>query len=183
VALRDITEQKQQQDQLRALSMSDELTGLHNRRGFLMLAEQHARVAQRQGEPFAIVFADLNGLKTINDTLGHEAGDRSIRSAAAVLRNTFRDSDVISRLGGDEFVALLVDTDSTMQKTIAGRLLQGLARHNLNEVPALRLSLSIGISFFEPAHPLSVADLMVEADRLMYADKRRQRRPPVFPGS
>jgi diguanylate cyclase (GGDEF)-like protein len=159
--------------------MSDEMTGLHNRHGFLMLAEQHARLAQRQGEPFAIVFADLNGLKTINDTLGHEAGDRSIRSVAAVLRQTFRDSDVVSRLGGDEFVALLVNTDSAMQETIAARLLQGLAVHNLNEPPALQLSLSIGISFFKPASPLPVAALMIEADRLMYTDKRRQRRLPA----
>jgi diguanylate cyclase (GGDEF)-like protein len=177
VALRDITEQRLQQDQLRAMSMSDELTGLNNRRGFLLLAEQHARVAQRQGEPFAIVFADLNGLKTINDTLGHEAGDRSIRAAADVLRETFRDSDVISRLGGDEFVALLVNTDSAMRDTIAGRLRQGLAARNVHEAPALQLSLSVGISFFEPGAPLPVADLMIEADRLMYADKRGRRLP------
>jgi diguanylate cyclase (GGDEF)-like protein len=175
VALRDISEQKRQQDQLRAMSMSDEMTGLHNRRGFVMLAEQHARVAQRQGMPFAIVFADLNGLKTINDTLGHEAGDHSIRSTADVLRQTFRDSDIVGRLGGDEFVALLVNTDAGMHDNIAARLKQGLSAHNVREAGARHLSLSIGISFFDPEHPLPVSELMVEADRLMYAEKREHR--------
>jgi diguanylate cyclase (GGDEF)-like protein len=175
VALRDISEQKRQQDQLRAMSMSDEMTGLHNRRGFLMLAEQHARMAQRQRTPFAIVFADLNGLKTINDALGHDAGDQCIRSVADVLRRTFRDSDIIARLGGDEFVALLVNTDSAMRDTIAERLREGLARHNLHETPARHLSLSIGIAFFDPESPLPIAELMVEADRLMYAEKRGHR--------
>jgi len=182
VALRDMSEQKLQQDQLRALSMSDEMTGLHNRRGFLMLADQHARVARRQGSPFAIVFADLNGLKTINDTLGHQAGDRSIRSVADVLRETFRDSDIIARLGGDEFVALLVNSEPAMRDTIVARVRQGLAGHNANQDPALHLSLSIGISFFDPEGPLSVADLMVEADRLMYAEKRAHRRVYSGPG-
>ena len=182
VALRDMSEQKLQQDQLRALSMSDEMTGLHNRRGFLMLADQHARVARRQGSPFAIVFADLNGLKTINDTLGHQAGDRSIRSVADVLRETFRDSDIIARLGGDEFVALLVNSEPAMRDTIVARVRQGLAGHNAHQDPALHLSLSIGISFFDPEGPLSVADLMVEADRLMYAEKRAHRRVYSGPG-
>jgi diguanylate cyclase (GGDEF)-like protein len=175
VALRDISEHKRQQDRLRAMSMSDEMTGLHNRRGFLMLAEQHARMAQREGVPFAIVFLDLNGLKTINDTLGHDAGDQSIRSAAKVLRATFRDSDIISRLGGDEFVALLVNTDPATHDAIGARLRQGLIAHNVHEVPAHHLSLSIGISFFDPERPLPIAELMVEADRLMYAEKRERR--------
>jgi two-component system, cell cycle response regulator len=182
VALRDISEQKRQQDQLRALSMSDEMTGLYNRRGFLMLADQHARVARRQGGPFAIVFADLNGLKTINDTLGHQAGDQSIRSVAIALRETFRDSDIIARLGGDEFVALLVNSDPAMRDAIAARLRRGLARHNAPEEPARHLSLSIGISFFDPQRPLTVAELMVDADRLMYADKREHRRLYNGPG-
>jgi diguanylate cyclase (GGDEF)-like protein len=179
VALRDISEHKLQQDRLRAMSISDELTGLHNRRGFLMLAEQHARVAQREGVPFAVVFLDLNGLKTINDTLGHDAGDQAIRATAKVLRTTFRDSDILSRLGGDEFVALLVNTDPSKHDTIAARVRQGLIAHNAHEVQAQHLSLSIGISFFDPEHPLPVAELMVEADRLMYAEKRERRRVGV----
>lgn len=176
VALRDISEQKRQQDQLHAMSTSDELTGLRNRRGFLMLAEQHARVAQRHGTPFGIIFADLNGLKTINDTLGHEAGDQTIRGAADVLRDTFRESDIIARLGGDEFVALLANAEPGMHAAIVARLYNGLAKHNAAEALGRRLSMSVGISFFDPAQPLPLTELMVEADRSMYADKREQRR-------
>jgi diguanylate cyclase (GGDEF)-like protein len=176
VALRDMTEQRRQQEQLRAMSMSDEMTRLHNRRGFSLLAEQHARVAHRHKLPFGIVFADLNGLKDVNDSQGHEAGDQMIRSVADVLRKTFRESDIIARLGGDEFVALLPNADPSMRNTIAARLRDGLAEHSAPAAPAQRLSVSVGITFFDPEHPLSLSELMVEADRLMYADKREQRR-------
>jgi diguanylate cyclase (GGDEF)-like protein len=176
VALRDISEQKRQQDQLHALSTSDELTGLRNRRGFLMLAEQHARVAQRHALPFGIIFADLNGLKAINDSLGHEAGDQTIRAAGDVLRDTFRESDILARLGGDEFVVLLANADPGMQQAIAERLQVGVGAHNARLALPRRLSLSVGIAFFDPAQPLPLGELMVEADRLMYADKRERRR-------
>jgi diguanylate cyclase (GGDEF)-like protein len=176
VALRDISEQKRQQDQLRAMSISDELTGLHNRRGFLMLAEQHARVAQRARAPFGIIFADVNGLKPTNDSMGHEAGDRMIRAAADLLRDTFRESDIVARLGGDEFVALLANAEPSMRGAIAVRLRDALTARNAGEDPARRLSLSVGISFFDPQQPLPIIELMGEADRSMYADKREQRR-------
>jgi diguanylate cyclase (GGDEF)-like protein len=176
VALRDISEQKRQQDQLHAMSTSDELTGLRNRRGFLMLAEQHARVAQRHALPFGIVFADLNGLKAINDSLGHEAGDQTIRAAGDVLRETFRESDILARLGGDEFVVLLANADPEMQSAIVERLRAGVSAHNARRAPPPRLSLSVGIAFFDPEQPLPLGELMVEADRLMYADKRGHRR-------
>jgi diguanylate cyclase (GGDEF)-like protein len=175
VALRDITEQKHRQDQLRALSMSDEMTRLHNRRGFLMLAEHHLRVAKRQGTAFAIVFADLNGLKEINDSLGHEAGDQAIRSVADVLREAFRESDIVARLGGDEFVALLANTTPSMHDTIMARLQAAISNCNARDASA-RVSLSIGITFFDPERPAPLDALMIEADRLMYTDKREQRR-------
>jgi diguanylate cyclase (GGDEF)-like protein len=176
VALRDITEQRRQQEQLRAMSMSDELTRLHNRRGFLMLAEQHVRAAQREGTPCAIVFTDVNGLKAVNDSFGHDAGDQLIRSAADVLRVTFRESDIIARLGGDEFVALLGNSGPATHGTIVARLTAGIDEHNAYATPVDRLSLSVGITFFDPERPLPLPDLMVEADRLMYADKDQQRR-------
>ncbi|HEY3253573.1 MAG TPA: diguanylate cyclase [Polyangiaceae bacterium] len=176
VALRDLTEHRRQQDQLRAMSMSDELTRLHNRRGFSVLAEQHARVSRRHKVPFAIVFADLNGLKLVNDSLGHEAGDQMICSAAEVLRMTFRESDIVARYGGDEFVALLANADPSMQEAILERLRACIEERNAVDIPRLPLSLSVGISFFDPDHPLSLPELMVEADRLMYVDKREQGR-------
>jgi diguanylate cyclase (GGDEF)-like protein len=173
VALRDLTDHRRQQDQLRAMSMSDELTRLNNRRGFSVLAEQHARVSRRHKVPFGIVFADLNGLKLVNDSLGHDAGDEMIRAAADVLRKTFRDSDIVARLGGDEFVALLVNADPSTRDAVLERLRACIEERNAVEVPGPALSLSVGITFFDPGHPLSLSELMVEADRLMYVDKRR----------
>jgi diguanylate cyclase (GGDEF)-like protein len=173
--LRDVSEQKRHQDELHALSISDELTGLHNRRGFLVLAEQHARVSHRRSAPFAIVFVDLNGLKAVNDSLGHEAGDQMIRDAAAVLLNGFRESDILARLGGDEFVALLADADPANPAAIAERIDTALAKHNMISATLPPLSLSVGISFFDPQRPASIAELMTDADRLMYENKREQR--------
>ncbi|HEY0971402.1 MAG TPA: two-component regulator propeller domain-containing protein [Gemmatimonadales bacterium] len=92
---------------LRTMSLRDDLTGLYNRRGLLTLAEQQVRVASRDRRGFVLLFADLDGLKGINDTHGHAAGDRAITDAAALLRETFREADIIARLGGDEFVVLL----------------------------------------------------------------------------
>ena len=108
-------EHESQSKQLAALSTTDELTGLHNRRAFMNLAEQHARLALRRREPFSVMFMDLNGLKLINDHLGHEAGDRAIREAAVLLKRTMRDADILARLGGDEFVALLDGGVETVQ--------------------------------------------------------------------
>jgi len=176
VALRDLTEHRRQQEQLRAMSMSDELTRLNNRRGFSLLAEQHARVSRRHKVPFGIVFADLNGLKLINDSLGHEMGDQMIRSGADVLRRTFRESDIIARLGGDEFVALLANADPSMHDAILERLRACLAERNAIDVQGPPLSLSVGLTFFDPSHPLTLPELMVEADRLMYLDKRQRGR-------
>src|SRR6185369_5039973 len=104
--LEDITDRKHAEEKLRELSVSDELTGLANRRGFMLLAEQQIKLAQRTGKGLVLVFADLDRLKWINDTLGHAEGDRAIQDTALILRNSFRTSDIVARLGGDEFVAL-----------------------------------------------------------------------------
>jgi len=176
VVLRDVTEQKRHQDQLRALSISDELTGLHNRRGFLMLAEQQALISLRRRSSFAVVFADLNGLKKVNDSLGHEIGDQMIRDAAKVLRDVLRESDILARLGGDEFVALLADARTDMSGTIGERIERALARYNLTRGAAPVLSMSIGMSFFDPQSPVPISELMTEADRLMYENKRAHHR-------
>jgi diguanylate cyclase (GGDEF)-like protein len=173
--LRDISEQKRHRDELQALSISDELTKLNNRRGFLMLAEQHARVSQRRRAPFAIVFVDLNGLKQVNDTYGHEAGDRLICAAANIIRDAFRESDILARLGGDEFVALLPDANPDVRETLVARLEGAVAKNNMTSSAPVPVSFSFGIAFFDPLHPAPVAELMVEADRLMYENKRQQR--------
>ena len=103
--LRDITQQRATAERLRDLSLSDELTGLLNRRGFLSAATAQIDAARQTRAPLALLFTDINGLKQINDELGHEQGDRTIQDAACVLRDVFREGDIVARLGGDEFVA------------------------------------------------------------------------------
>jgi diguanylate cyclase (GGDEF)-like protein len=160
---------------LEALSATDELTGLHNRRGFITLAEQHFRVALRRQQPFAILFIDVNGLKAINDHLGHELGDQAIRETAAVLKRTMRDADITARLGGDEFVVLLDGCTQHSIDSVFARLKRELDSLYEDQSRLYRLSLSYGASFFEPARPRSIEQLLANADQRMYARKRERR--------
>lgn len=107
-AIRYAIERQRVQATLQSLSLLDDLTGLRNRRGFFTLAEQHLKMAHRTGQPFLLAFIDLDGLKQINDTLGHPEGDLALLETASVLRDTFRQSDILARLGGDEFAALAI---------------------------------------------------------------------------
>ncbi|HEY3819139.1 MAG TPA: diguanylate cyclase [Polyangiaceae bacterium] len=174
VTLRDVTDQRQHADELRALSLRDELTQLYNRRGFLALAEQHVKTAIRGGQPFTLLYADLNGLKRINDELGHVVGDRAITDAARVLKNTFRDSDVVARLGGDEFVVLIADAGPANGDVLIRRLRDATRAHNKPGGP-YRLSMSIGLAFYDPHEPQPLHDLIAAADQRMYSAKRGPR--------
>src|SRR5437588_1422229 len=104
--IQDITERKRAEAALQSLSLVDELTGLYNRRGFLAVTEQHLAAIRRNKKMPVILYADLDGLKVINDSLGHHEGDRALVKAAEIFRETFRSSDIIARIGGDEFVVL-----------------------------------------------------------------------------
>jgi diguanylate cyclase (GGDEF)-like protein len=172
---RDVSELRQRSDHLASLSVTDELTGLYNRRGFLLLAEQHLRLAARTRATFAVLFADLNRLKTINDTLGHEVGDRAIRGVARVLRRTLRDSDILARLGGDEFVALVSIPSASAVGAVVRRIEAALAEENAKS-PLFELSLSLGQALFDPDSQRSLDDLISEADGQMYARKVDSRR-------
>jgi diguanylate cyclase (GGDEF)-like protein len=156
------------------MSVTDELTGLYNRRGFVILAGQHQELAMRESSPFAIMFADLNGLKKINDSMGHAVGDFALRRVAAVLKASVRDADIVARLGGDEFVILLHQADLTNVDLVGARVRQRLSEDTTPGEGVGTLSVSIGTAFYTPDHPASVAELLVEADRNMYVDKQRQ---------
>ncbi|MBL8269736.1 GGDEF domain-containing protein, partial [Steroidobacter sp.] len=160
---------------LRKESTLDELTGLSNRRGFLMLAEQHAMLAKRTGEHFVVAFIDMDRLKPINDTLGHQAGDAAIAETAAALRICFRDSDILGRLGGDEFAALLPATSDNSEAAIRERLRDELQVRNAQPNRRFSLSVSIGIIATDPQHLLSVEEMLAQADALMYVEKQRAR--------
>ncbi len=157
-----------------ALSFLDTLTGLHNRRGFVVLAEHHLRIATRSQRPMLVLFVDLDGLKSINDDLGHQHGDAALAEAAAVLRETFRDTDLIARLGGDEFAVLAIEAADQTAEVLATRLQSRIVAHNLDDGRDYQLSMSVGLCHFDPVHPLPVEDLLHQADSLMYAEKSRK---------
>lgn len=163
--------------QARALqedSVTDSLTGLLNRRGFSVIAEQEMKTATRTQRELLLFFVDLNGMKTINDTLGHAVGDQALVDTAKLLRAVFRNCDVIARLGGDEFVVLATDAVSSASKAIQARLMAAVDRRNEEPSP-FKLSISIGVSVFDPAQPMTLAQLLSQADERMYAHKQTGR--------
>lgn len=157
---------------LRSLSLFDDLTGLYNRRGFTTLAEQHLKVARRKDEHCLLIYADLDGLKQINDTHGHHEGSAAIRHAADILRDTFRQADITARLGGDEFTVLLTDAPPMDTERLRARLQTNIDKFNQTNGQLFRLSMSVGIALFDPSSQTTLDELMNEADRLMYERKR-----------
>lgn len=161
---------------LRAASLTDDLTGLYNRRGFFTLARQHLELARRARQLLALIFIDLDGLKQINDTYGHAAGDRALRQSAAVLRATFRASDILARLGGDEFAALAMVSRGADPQAILLRLHAHLTESNAQSTEPGSLSMSAGVTVFEPDGSLSLEEVVTVADSAMYERKREKRR-------
>ncbi len=157
-------------DLLTNLSLVDELTGLRNRRGFFELAEQALKSARRERHLLGLFFVDLNGLKQINDTLGHRMGDQALRETADVLRNTFREADIVARLGGDEFVALAhVQQDTS---ALRERLREQLSLLNCSQDRPYTLDVSIGTTLVNAASDESIEELIARADADMYEEKR-----------
>lgn len=161
---------------LRSLSLVDELTGLYNRRGFLTLAVQQLKIADRLGQCMMLLFADLDGLKWINDNLGHGEGDMVLKETADIFRETFRESDIISRMGGDEFTILVMETGDESAAAVTKRLTDNLEAHYAKRELPYRISISIGIAHYDPAAPCSIEDLLEKADARMYAQKKAKRK-------
>jgi two-component system cell cycle response regulator len=171
-SLWDVTENVR----LRELSLHDELTGLHNRRGFIALAEQQLKVARRSDTGLVMLFADMDGLKGVNDTFGHDAGDDALRELARLMRDTLRDSDIVARVGGDEFAALLIGVDEEAANLVVERLDEALLNRSAEGVARYRLEASIGCVRYDPEQHTSLSTLIAKADELMYAEKQRRRR-------
>jgi diguanylate cyclase (GGDEF)-like protein len=163
-------------DRLQQQSMTDELTGLYNRRGFQLLAEHQIKLALRSGRSAAILLADLNGMKAVNDTYGHEAGDQLLLDATRVLRGSFRGSDIVCRLGGDEFVALAVDATPAALELLRHRIQAKVDEVNAEEGRRCRLSMSIGIGAWNSAVHRTLADVLADADAKMYEAKAAARK-------
>ena len=163
------------QDHLRALSITDELTGLSNRRGFFAFAQQQMKQARRNGERMVLFFADLDDLKTINDTFGHVAGDRALADAARIFVETFRDSDIIARMGGDEFAVIMGNAPDSGIETVRKRLEKHLEKYNSRRDGSFRLAVSVGLTVFDPAKPVTVDELIRQADARMYEQKQQKK--------
>jgi len=172
--IRDITERKRTEEQIRLLAIVDTLTGLFNRRGFITLAEQQLKTAYRTEKKQLLFFIDLDGLKVINDTYGHDEGDHALQKTAMILKQTFRESDIIGRLGGDEFAVLVVDDDE-LQKNILKRLKERIKEESTVSDVSYKISMSIGVAEYDPSRPCKVEELMLEADRLMYIQKKEKK--------
>lgn len=170
----DITARKQMEEKLLNLSITDELTGLYNRRGFFNLAGHLLKLANRSKSRLFLLYADVNDLKMINDAHGHNEGDAALSAVAAILKGSFRDSDIIARIGGDEFVVFPVGDSTSCVEVIAGRLKRAFDLFNRGS-RRYRLSLSFGITYYDPEHPCPIDHLLGQADKAMYGQKRLKR--------
>ena len=175
VVSKDITNYKIAEEKLHDLSLTDELTGLHNRRGFFTLAEQFLKLARRQKQGIYMLYADLDNLKEINDTFGHKEGDRALIETANILKRNYRDSDVIARIGGDEFAMIPIGTAKDHINIITSRFEKCIETYNSTSDRKYKLSLSYGLAYYDPEQPCSLDELLMQADKTMYEHKQRKR--------
>lgn len=169
--LRDLAEMAESELSAIHLATIDDLTKISNRRGFIALAQNSISLCARQGTPVSMVFLDLNQFKPINDTFGHQEGDRALIAFADLMRKSFRDSDVFARIGGDEFAVLLTNTQKQLADEIVTRFRKLVEAHNFEAARGYDLSFSDGIVSLNPGQDCSVDDLLQEADVLMYEKK------------
>ena len=170
-----VTELEHANERLRNLSLTDELTGLNNRRGFMVLATGLLKFARRVGYASCLLYIDLDSLKLTNDSFGHIVGDTLIIHFSNILTETFRDSDIIGRLGGDEFVILIIDATESDLNEIQAHLQSNVDNHNLKSGKQYAISFSMGVIRVQPDSKISMEDLLAQADKAMYEHKQRRR--------
>lgn len=164
------------QEKVRTMAVTDELTGLYNRRGFFSLVEKLLQLCKREKKGIFMLYTDLDGLKKINDTFGHKEGDIALIDIANILRNNYRESDIIARIGGDEFVVIPIGTTEDSAKIATSRLQKSIEIHNSEINRSYKLSLSFGIAYYDPENPCSIDELLVQGDKLMYEQKRHKQK-------
>lgn len=172
VISKDISDRKRMEEELRSLSLTDQLTGLYNRRGFLALADQYLKIVNRMKDTISILYADLDDLKIINDTYGHQEGDRALIETAGILKETFRESDVVARIGGDEFVVMPAVISNASLETVLDRLQKNISQVNTQAGRNYRISISYGIATYDPGQPCAIEELLAQGDKMMYENKK-----------
>ena len=160
--------------QLQNLSLTDDLTGVYNRRGFLLHAEQQLKLfrSRPNDSGLFLMMADMDKLKPINDQYGHEEGSAAIIKTAEILRQTFRNADIIARLGGDEFAVLIINAVKNSDRIIAERLQHNFDKYNAGSEKPYKIMASFGIVEVEFESAIAIEEMMKQADEAMYKQKR-----------
>lgn len=175
LATRDVTSRVRNRQKLISETFVDELTGLYNRRGLNSLGEQALHLAQRENRDLLLAFIDLDGMKLINDSFGHKAGDKAITDVAYLLRQTFRKSDILVRLGGDEFAVIAQGKTHQDSDRIRRRLAEATDDLNRNQPTSYKLSLSVGFAHYDNVAKPTLMELIEQADADMYVQKRAKK--------
>ncbi|MBU1058778.1 MAG: diguanylate cyclase [Proteobacteria bacterium] len=170
----EISERKKLEEELKRITITDELTGLYNRRGFMNLAEKQLQMATRHNNVLFLLYMDLDNMKYINDHFGHEMGDSALIETGRILKDVFRESDIISRLGGDEFAALILGlSEEEKGQAVMNRFQEQLERSNSQGERPYELLISIGLTRYDSDIHCSIDDLLSEADSRMYEQKNK----------
>jgi diguanylate cyclase (GGDEF)-like protein len=167
-------EHAKKHENLYRISLHDELTGLYNRRGFFTLAEHLLKQAKRRQEGLYMLYADLDDLKSINDTFGHQKGDWALIDVANILKQNFRGSDIIARMGGDEFVVMPIGNRGDNIDLIINRFQKAVDMDNIKSAREYGLSISTGVAYFNSWSPCTIDELLSQADEYMYQQKRKK---------
>lgn len=176
VISKEINERKLMEERLRTLAITDDLTGLLNRRGFFLIAQKQLKQARREKRSIFLISVDLDNLKIINDRYGHSEGDWVLMEASNILENCYRESDIIARLGGDEFVILINEYPGTSAEALTGRLKEKIDFFNSQSVKPYKLSMSTGIVRNDLEKNVPLDELLSHADRLMYKAKAKKKK-------
>jgi diguanylate cyclase (GGDEF)-like protein len=158
------------QEELWSMAFTDDLTGLLNRRGFLLLADQQLKMSRRTGRGVLLFFADVDELKQINDHFGHGEGDAALVLTGQILRESFRDSDIIGRFGGDEFLILASEISEESEAALLRRLKERTKKANTRE-HRYTYSFRVGVARFDPRSPCPLEELIAQADGSLYRQK------------
>lgn len=169
----DMTEQKEMEEELRSMALLDELTGLHNRRGFLTLAPKEIALSLKLNRGMFLMFIDLDDLQRINESGGHRAGDQALRALGQILQAAFSPTALVARMGGDEFVVLMPQYAGLDTGLLTARLRRHLEMHN-TATRSQRISVSAGVATLSPAAPCTINQLLTLADDAMYLERRRK---------
>ena len=168
----EITERKRAEEKLKTMSLTDELTGIYNRRGFFTFGELFLNMCKREGRGLFMLYGDLDNLKEINDTFGHEEGDNAIIDFAGILKENHRETDISARIGGDEFAVIPAGSTGDGAEKISIRLQKKIDAFNAKSDRKYKLSASVGIAWFDPKFPCSLEELLTRGDKLMYEQKK-----------